>query len=468
MLKRFFGSRFFRDSAILQVSGGLTALSSLISVAVIAGTIGADQQGEYITAISLYGLFFMLFNTGVMQATVTQLASNLAHGRREKIASWLAFLVKVYALAGVFLLAVGWLVLPPLGTLFGDGRHVGVMAWWLCASPLLELPRVVAAATFQAARRMADLARLEVRTEFARLLLVCSGALITGDARGPVLGTVATAGVGGVLGLLAYRRAARGDELKLPSPGFIIGHVRDVPLRQGLRLSLRIGALRSLDALAFNILPPLFIQLAGRLSGHANTDQWVSYFRIAQRVMQIPVIALQGISRTALPALSQMAGRRDAVGFERAFQRVTIVSGAMTGLGVLIALLLVRIPVEWLLPPEYHDPVPRLCAILAMGYGVIGFSVAFDSYYIVTDQLKLALRLSFGSMAISLPALFWLCWLLPESGAAWGMVLNYSYTIVHLVFMARYFRSGRMARVWEGAAPSEDGSAPGAAPAGGG
>ena len=252
------------------------------------------------------------------------------------------------------------------------------------------------------------------------------------------------AGAGSVIGLFLYRRVARGEGHKLPSPRLILINARDVPILQGLRLSLRIGVLRSLDALAFNILPPLFIQLAGRQAGRIDPDSWVTYFRVAQRVMQLPVVALQGISRTALPALSQMAGRKDARGFQKAFQRVTILSGCMTSLGVVVALLLVRFPVEWLLEPDFHEPVPRLCAIMALGYGLVGFTVAYDAYYIVTNQLRLAVYLCFASMLVSFPVLYVLCYHLPETGAAWGMVVNYNWGVLHLILMARYFRSGRL------------------------
>ncbi|QDU67384.1 lipopolysaccharide biosynthesis protein [Engelhardtia mirabilis] len=452
-MKRLLQSRFLKDSAILQASGAIVALSSLLGVVVVSWAIGSDQMGEYITAVSLYGLFFMVFNTGVMQAAVTQIASNLAQKRVEKIASWQAFLVKVYALAGIFLLVVGYFVLPPLGAAVGDSRHVGDMAWWLCASPLLELPRVVAATTFQASRRMSELARLELGTELGRLILVVIGALAIGDARGPLLGTLGATVVGSVIGVVLYRRIAHDPDTELPTPRVILAHVRDVPLRKGLRLGIRIGALRSIDALAGNILPPLFIQHAGRSIGFPHTDQWVSYFRIAQRVMQVPVIALQGISRTALPALSQIAGRRDDVAFERAFQRVTVGSGLITGVGVLVALLLVKLPVTWFLPPDFHGPVPQLCAILAIGYGILGFAVAFDSYYILTNQLNFGLRLAIASMLVTIPMVYWFCLISPATGAAWGMVVIHTWGGVHLAFIARYFRAGRGRGMFDEAAP---------------
>jgi len=418
LLERLRLNSFLKDSAILQFSGGLTALSSLVSVLVLVKVLGAELQGEYITALSLYGLFFMLFNTGVMQATVTQLAANMAQNRPEKIAAWLAFLVKGYAIAGVFLLIVGYFALPRLGDLVAHDRQVGVMAWWLCASPLLELPRVVAAATFQAGRRMKDLALLELTTELGRVIFVCSGAVISGDARGPVIGTIAAAGLGSIVRIVLYRRVARDVDIKLPSPRGILSQVREVPLRQGLRLSIRIGFLRSIDALAFNILPVLFIQTAGRQAGNLRTDEWVAYFRVAQRVMQIPVVALQGISRTALPALSQIAGRKDMQEFSRTFKRVTLGSGALTIVGVLAALVLLPYGVKFIPDESYQEPVLHLCRILAVGYGIVGFSVAFDSFYIVTDQLRIALRVTALASFISFPALYLLCLYLPGTGAA--------------------------------------------------
>ncbi|HKX45105.1 MAG TPA: oligosaccharide flippase family protein, partial [Planctomycetota bacterium] len=453
--RRLLRSRFLKDSAILQASGGLTAVMQLASSAVLAKVIGEHLQGIYITALSLYGAVFMLLNTGVVQAAVTQIAAAAAREQIDKVASWLAFLVKIYALGGLFLLAVGGWFLPSLGTFFADDRHVGVLAWWLALTPLLELPRVVAYTTFQASRRMADLARLELGTELARLVLVTAGALTTRDAFGPILGTVASTAVGSLLGIALYRRAAAAQEHKLPGLRLILARVRDVPIRRGLHLGLRIGALRSLDAFAFTLLPPLFIQLAGRMAGNTQTDAYVTYFRVAQSIVKIPVIALQGVSRTALPALSKLAGLRDAEGFRRNFLKVTLWSGVITATGVVATLLPIPyvVPIFW--RESYAAPVARLAAILALGYGVIGFTVALDSFYILANRLRVAIVFSTIFMLVSFPTQFLLIRWLPETGAAWGMVLNFSWFVVHLTYIHLYFRRGEHLRAF-GAAPAPE------------
>jgi O-antigen/teichoic acid export membrane protein len=448
-LRQVLSSRFFKDSAILQFSGGVTALLQLTSTIALANLLGEVEQGTYFLALALYGLVFMLLNTGVMQAAVTQIAASAAKGQGDRVAAWLAFLIKLYGLVGLLLLGIGGLVFPLLGHHLLDDQRIGDLAWWLALTPLLELPRVVAQATFQAARRMRDLATLDLGTEAARVAAVILGAQATGDAFGPIVGTVVAAGVGSLLAIHLYRRAAVGEGHKLPGIRLILGRVRDVPVREGLHLGLRIGFLRSLDALAFNILPPLFIQGAGALAGRDPelTKAVVAHFRIAQRLMQIPVLLLQGISRTTLPALSQMAGRRDAEGFRRAFLRVTLASGllSMVSMATIYLVLPHLQPLFRLvhMPDDYWAPLVQIASVLALGYGLLGFTVAFDSFYIVTNRLRVAIVLSAAAMAIGIPTLFALCYYLLETGAAWGVVTNFFWLFVHLVYIGWFFRGRR-------------------------
>ncbi|MEO0649576.1 MAG: oligosaccharide flippase family protein, partial [Planctomycetota bacterium] len=277
---------FARDSAILQGSGLTIAALQLFSTVAIANLIGDVEQGTYFLALSVYGLLFMLMNTGVMQATVVQLASGAAAADTEQVAAWQAFLIKLYLLAGVLLLGVGWFALPWGAEVFLHDREAGELALILTALPFLELPRVVAQATFQSVRRMHDLAKLELINEIARVALVVGLAASFGNARGPVLGTAIAGAVGSLVGVGLYRRAATTGEHKFPSIRAILSRVRDVPIRRGLWLGVRVGSLRSIDAITVQVLPPLIIASAGGLAGRSEDviKASVAHFRIAQRV----------------------------------------------------------------------------------------------------------------------------------------------------------------------------------------
>ncbi len=454
-LLRLARTPFARDSAILQGSGLTIAALQLFSTVAMANLIGDVEQGTYFIALAVYGLLFMLMNTGVMQATVVQLASGAAAADTEQVAAWQAFLVKLYLMAGVLLVGVGWFALPWGAEVFLHDREAGELALMLTALPFLELPRVVAQATFQSVRRMQDLAKLELINEVGRVALVVGLAASFGDARGPVLGTTLAGAVGSVVGVVLYRRAAATGEHKFPSIRAILARVRDVPIRRGLWLGVRVGALRSIDAITVQVLPPLIIASAGGLAGRSEDliKASVAHFRIAQRVVQVPLMLLQGISRTTIPALSQMAGRRDAEGFRRAWYRVTAISGAICVGGMLLVILARPLLPALLdlvhLPETYHGPVSRNIPILAIGAGIVGFSAASEAFYVVADRLRAAIAIAGIMMWPSIGLTYLFSYRLPETGAAWGVTFTYSVAALHVTYALLYFRSSRHATLFQ-------------------
>lgn len=469
MWQRLRNSRFVRDSALLQVSQGAIAVSQLLSTVAVAYILGEFLQGEFFTALAIYGFGFMLLATGVVQATVSQVSVAISKQQAEKAASWLAFLVKSYFLVGLVTVVGGYWLFPWLAVFIMDdpviGPEVGRFAWWLAFTPFLELPRVVAVATFQGARRMGDLAVLEMGSELARLALVTGGAWLTGSAAGPVLGTLGASLCSSVLGVYMYRRMSHGVGHKLPGPSQILARVRDVPLSAGLRLGFRIGALRSVDALTLNILPTLVIQYGAKLTGQGDGSAWVTYFRIAQRFLQVPIMALGAFSRTALPALGGIAGRRDADAFRRAFLRVTLTAGSLMALAVVATYLVLPLVASLIYKgsrASYVEPIVHLGGILALAYGISGFSVAFDSFYIYTQRLRAAVVITVLGFFVSVPSMFVLSYHFPRTGVAWGVVVCYGWVLVHLVYIAFFFRGKKHLASIGGPPPNAAAAAPAA------
>ena len=108
-------SRFMRDTATLQVAGVVNQLSQMVSTVLLAYLLGAQGQGLLVTAIALQGALHFLVNTGVVPATVAQIAAAAARGNAEKTAGWVAFVAKSILLFGLAIFLVGWFVLPWIG-----------------------------------------------------------------------------------------------------------------------------------------------------------------------------------------------------------------------------------------------------------------------------------------------------------------------------------------------------------------
>lgn len=430
--------KFVRDTLTLQASSLINAAANLASTVILAHVLGAHAQGQFYVALSLYALLFFLLNQGLAGASVSQIAAARARGLEDKAAAWLGFLTKSYALVGVLLVGLGWWGLPELARWMRADADTARWALWLTWTPFLELPKVVIAAALQGTRRMLPLARIENGTELVRLVAVCAGALYFADAGGAVLGTLLASTLSSVIACALYASAQREFE-GLPSWASILGHARDVPLRKGLPLGLKLGLTRSVDALGTQALPTLILNFV------SGSSAAVAYLRIAQRLLSVPLLLMQGISRNLLPKFSELAGLREIERFRREFVRTMLISGALISAGVICVMPLLSLGVHWFFPESYHEPVSWMAWILVPGFVVMSFSVANDIFYLVTNTLLAGVVICLVGLVFNAFAVWYLAWLDPFYGVAWGLSLTYASAAMHYAYEAWWFRTHRQA-----------------------
>lgn len=445
MLKQLFarlGNKFLQDAATLQIAGMFNQVSQLISAIALAFLLGSYGQGTFISAIALQALGFFLINVGVPQATASQISAAAARGNEFKTCGWIAFLAKVTLVFGVLLFIGGAFVLPRVGEVFYDDRDIGVWAWWLCAQPLIELPRIVVAVAFQGTRRMLPLAQVENSQEIVRFFLVIVGATVTGSPAGAIIGSLAAGVFGSTIAMALYHQAHSDGGYPLPTPGEIVRHMRDIKIRQGIRQGIRVALLKNGQSLFGNVFPRLII---GLVAGQS----WVTYFHIAHRIMGVPMMFAQGVSRTMLPALGELAGQKDLQAFRRLFTKVTLITGSLISGAVLLSLPLIPPVISRVFPDDYAEPVFHYAWILAIGYVPFAFAVGVESFYIVSNQVKSWLVLTAIGAAITIPTNVWLIINIDETGTAWGLSLYQSWVIVHLAYIAYFFRRTRhQSQLW--------------------
>ncbi|MCC6406863.1 MAG: oligosaccharide flippase family protein [Planctomycetes bacterium] len=426
--------KFVRDALTLQVGAMFNAVGNFVSAALLAHLLGAEVQGKFYVATSLYSLLWFLVNQGLMQATVSQVAAANSRNQPDKVAGWTAWLVKASVVFGLVLAGLGFLTLPFLAEhVLDTDRRVGWWAAWMALSPLLETPRVVACAAMQGTRRMLPFAQTENAQEAIRVFLVIIGALITNSAVGPVIGTLAASALGSVVATELYRRDRRHADSPLPSFAAIRKFVFVAPLLYGARLGVKLGIVRNLNALCMEVVPSLLIERFG-------SSEWVAYMRIAQRLMRVPLMFMQGISRTALPMFSERAALKDIAGLRRAFFKASVVSGLVITLGIAVVLPFLPWILRLAFPATYSDPVLTVCLILVPGFIVMSFSIANDTFYLVTNTLRVAVTISVVGMCISVVMLVLLARWNPTTGVAWGLTINMACSSLHLVYAAWYFR----------------------------
>lgn len=429
-----FRTKFFRDTATLQIGSLLNAGGNFVSAALLAHLLGAENQGRFYVAISLYSLLWFLVNQGLLQATVAQVAAANARGQGEKVAAWLAWLLKSNLLFGAVLCAIGFVTLPWVATHWlGTSSEVGTWAAWLAISPILETPRIVACAALHGTRRMVPFAQTENAQEAMRIFLVIAGALLTNSAVGPVIGTIVSSLCGSVAAVELYRRERRKSDSPLPSLAEIRAHVRDVPLTLGTALGVKLGIVRNLNALCMEVIPSLLIERFG-------STEWVAYLRIAQRLMKVPLMLMQGINRTSVPAFSELAGLKDVARLKHLYFKTSLFSGLFIGLGVVCAMPFLGWILAHTFPSSYVRPVSNTCWILLPGFLVMAFSVANDTFYLITNTLKVAVLVSVGAMIPSVILIAYLAWMYPTTGVAWGLSINMASSSLHILYAAWWFR----------------------------
>ncbi len=440
-----------RNSAALQIGALFNSLGGLVSILLLAFLLGSKLQGEYYTAVAMYAGLALIVSVGILQGTVTQVAAAVARGLDEKVTAWLAFSMKASLLLGLLLPVIAWFVLPPLGRLIvelsggsfqtgSDGLSPVDLAWYLSFSPLLEVPKQTVTAALQGTRRMKSLAQLENGQEVVRVYAVSLGALITFSPLGPIVGLMVGSTIGSIISLAIYTSARADDGYNLPTLRQIFAARGRAPLLKGLPLCLRIGVLRNIDSFCFNVFPQLVVRAFA-------SPQWVTYFAASHRIMNAPLTLMQGVSRTALPALSELRGLNDMGMFRRQWLRVTLISGGIISSGILIALPLIPYFARMGFPADYHEPISQLTKILAVGFIPFSFCVAIDSFFIVTNRIKVLMTIGLLGLPIIVGASIVLSLIDPTTGAAWGYTLARLLPLACFVYIAMYFRKHRGERL---------------------
>lgn len=428
-------SKFLKDMATLQVGSMLTSIGNLFSTILLAFILGPREQGNYFASIALFSLVSLILSSGIGPATVSQVSSASARGNSDKAAAWLAFQLKAGFFISGGICLVGYWLFPFIAGLdfMGGNERIGILAWWITAAPIFDLPRGATISAFQATRKMLPLAQTENAHEVMRVFLVTCGAVVTGKAEGAIVGMILASLLSSALSLEMYRLARVGRKEDLPSIASILSRIRAVPLMEGFPLSLRIGLLRCTDALGVQIMPILVINAV-------VGSEVVAYTKTAQRIMSVPVTLTGGISRTLFPVMYQFAGLKDVTRFKQAFLKATLFGGSMTTIVILCLLPFIHTIVGMFWPPRYVEPVSQLAQILAIGNALLSFGLGIDAFHVVTGTMKGAVRINLAAMPTTPLMTIALCSALPMTGGAWGITITMSWVLFQFVYLTWVYR----------------------------
>lgn len=427
------GSRFVRESSILQIASLATAGSNVVGSVVLAHLLGARELGLFYVAGAIYALLWFFLNLGLAPVTAMRIAGAVRTRDPEgTLPASIGVLLRLslgLAAVAIGIGVVTWSVIPRAwfeSVYDEDAARIVACAALLTLGPLFEAPRNLCIAALQGERRMLALARVELGQELGRLGFVVIGAILTRNALGPTLGLVAGNAVGALLSLDAYRRERKAEDSILPPllPCLFRGGASHSEV---LKEGVKIGLVRNMDSVGFETVPALLLSAFGNLT-------WVAYLRIAQRFGALLRILVQGINRTALPVLSQLAHVKDVAGLRRTYWKASALSGTTVTLGMALVLPLLPFVIHELYPEEFWEPVFLLVLILSPGIAIASFSVANDVFYLVTRQMNVAILVSAIGLVINV-GLMYLCTITwPETGTAIGLSIACSWSLVHMAY----------------------------------
>jgi O-antigen/teichoic acid export membrane protein len=431
LVKTLKGSRFARDSTVLQAGSIFLAGSGLLATVALSHILGASKQGEYYLGIAVFTALWFLLNLGVASVATSKVAFATTAGDGEGVRDWIAFALEATLLMGTVCALLCWLVLPTAldWWLDGDPAQAQRVAWYallLALEPLIGLPRLICSVAFQGQRRMASLTQMENAQELSRAFLVSAGAFWTGSVLGAVLGQLLAAVLGIAIAFHFYgKERAKGQDL--PSLWSIFARIGRVRMRGRWGLGIRMGLVRNIDAYAVMVLPSLIL-------GRYGSASWVTYLRIAQRFVNVLKLFMTGVGRTGFVALSSAGQDPDPRRLARVYRQTTLIGGACV---IGVSLLLLPI-LPWILqralPPDYREPVWTTVLILMPGVWIMGFSVVNDVFYLVTNRLHVGILISTIAFFSLIPVMFFLAQLMPEKGIAIALSITYSTSIAHVIY----------------------------------
>lgn len=435
-------SRFLKESTTLQMASLVTAGSNLIGSVVLAATLGARELSVFYLAVSVYALFWSFLNLGLAPVATMRIAGALRSGDKKQLEATIGLFFRLsvaLAIVAVVLATVSrWFVPEGFAERIFDysGSRILLYASLLGIVPLFEAPRNLCVAALQGQRRMSALARIEVGQELCRVVCVIAGALVTWSALGPTIGFLAGNFCGCVLSLDAYRRERRSPGSILPPLGRAF-MTRGASAGSALREGVKVGLVRNVDSLGVETIPTLLVGVFGN-------QVWATYLKIAQRFGGMLRVLMMGINRTALPALSELAHVKDVAGLRRAYWKASALSGITVCFGLALLLPVLPYVIGRLYSPDFHGPVFTLVLILSPGIAVASFAVANDVFYLVTQQMRTAIILSFLGFVFSTTAVFLCVVAMPKHGGAVGLSIACLWALVHMTYAGSWLhRHGR-------------------------
>lgn len=429
---------FSRDVALLQASGVVTTGLGFLTSLLFARMLGPEQFGFYALVFALAGFINIFQEVGIGQGTINLFARS--YGRQqvrdsqEVLSSFIRISVWVALTAGL----LGVLAAPLAGRIVYDDLELGKLAGIAVATFALTLFFPLTTIMLQVARRIKQLAVLEVMNKLVYsglpLLFLLFGLGVFGIVTGQLLAMI----VMSVVGLLVYRHIS-GDDLYIPGLSEVI---RTRLSREKLRRIFRFGLAIAINKNLLKIVSSVPLLLLGFFLA---TNSGLGFYKVAFAYMSLPVVFLGPVSRL----LNIQFPRTEALGLKRLLRRFFQVSGVslLIALAMTLALLLLGpFLIDVFYGPDYGLS-KRLIYPLALYPVFVSAGVGLGPLFRTLDKMRVAIVINAASVLLMLPAAY----LLIGSMAIRGLIITVLIfslfpTVVSFIYFTRMYLRLKHAR----------------------
>src|SRR3989338_3295557 len=288
LFRNFFGIKFNREVAALQVSKALALLAGFAGSVIFAWHLGPSQYGIYAIIFSLAGLISALVNFGVWPTTVNLLSEALGLGDREEVKNLVIYFLKVQLILTNFL----WLLVIffshyIVGWVYKD-QSFSFYLQIAAIINMLSIPFPLLTLAYQVFREINRLAAWETAKKFvsviAGVLFVVAGIGVVGIFYGLLLSEASFF----IASLIAIRWVQINHPL-FPKTREIFRDFWRVSIVKYLRFGLLISVDKNLNNYVEN--------LPGFILGVFSTPEQAGFFKVASTIGSLPQVFSSNVSR---------------------------------------------------------------------------------------------------------------------------------------------------------------------------
>ncbi|MFZ4815241.1 MAG: lipopolysaccharide biosynthesis protein [Phototrophicaceae bacterium] len=427
-IQKFLQQRFVKDTLTLQVGKvGVLAVGLLGSI-IVPVAMGPSVYGAWQLILTLHDLWQNLNLTGLAVSAQTRLGTAVGEDNPQALQRIMAVYVRgslLYCVVSSALLAV---ITPLIASVFyGGDPTIPRLALILSLIQPTELLFQLALLAFGSQRQMRYVALLQNVNQIA---LVVTAVVAVSIAQTPQAMVIARFAYSWVTLAVAVTLYARTRATALPNFPTLAALWRAIPHERDPE-TWRFGLVNALDKGVAGLFLQLPVQMVGILRGAAAAG----YLGLALNALRQGSFFTSALFDTMQAVIPQAVGRRDYVGLWRNFWRVTVT----LMVGSLAFYSLFALGVGWVVPLIYGQtwlPIIPLLQVLALFGALTTIGSVFGPLYRAFQQVRGALWIKVGVLAIGLPVGY--VWInqYGELGGAWLVNLWYALSVAATAWLS--------------------------------